>query len=185
MTSKTYPAFPHPEPKAIIIFCGDPRFLVATNSFITEELGFKEGEYLPLSLPGGISSLSEPFALPKDFKVLKEGLQFYLEHMASITEVILINHEDCRKYHSLVEKLGPLNKLRGSHGRTPIRRPQKGRRIGLEPRSAQHHRPALLREIRQRRTYAGCLRSRVTAESMDLQKRRERGLHRLRKNALS
>ena len=35
MTSKTYPAFPHPEPKAIIIFCGDPRFLVATNSFIT------------------------------------------------------------------------------------------------------------------------------------------------------
>ena len=114
MTSKTYPAFPHPEPKAIIIFCGDPRFLVATNSFITEELGFKEGEYLPLSLPGGISSLSEPFALPKDFKVLKEGLQFYLEHMASITEVILINHEDCRKYHSLVEKLGPLNKLRGA-----------------------------------------------------------------------
>ena len=65
MTSKTYPAFPHPEPKAIIIFCGDPRFLVATNSFITEELGFKEGEYLPLSLPGGISSLSEPFASPR------------------------------------------------------------------------------------------------------------------------
>jgi hypothetical protein len=28
--------------------------------------------------------------------------------------VILINHEDCRKYHSLVEKLGPLNKLRGA-----------------------------------------------------------------------
>jgi hypothetical protein len=114
MTSKTYPAFPHPEPKAIILFCGDPRFSLATSSFITDELGFKDGEYLPLSLPGGISSLSEPFALPKDFKVLKEGLQFYLEHMASITEVILINHEDCRKYHSLLEKLGPLNKLRGA-----------------------------------------------------------------------
>jgi hypothetical protein len=114
MTSKTYPAFPHPEPKAIILFCGDPRFLAATTSFITEELGFKEGEYLPLSVPGGIASLSEPFALPKDFKVLKEGLQFYLEHMGSITEVVLINHEDCRKYHALVEKLGVLSKIRGT-----------------------------------------------------------------------
>ena len=114
MTSKTYAAFPHPEPKAIILFCGDPRFLSATTSFITEELGYKEGEYLPLSVPGGIASLSEPFALPKDFKVLKEGLQFYLEHMGSISEVILINHEDCRKYHALVEKLGILNKLRGT-----------------------------------------------------------------------
>lgn len=114
MTSKTYAAFPHPAPKAIILFCGDPRFLSATTEFITEELGFKVGEYLPLSLPGGIASLSEPFALPKDFKVLKEGLQFYLEHMGSITEVILINHEDCRKYHALVEKLGILTKLRGT-----------------------------------------------------------------------
>jgi len=84
MTSKTYPAFPHPEPKAIIIFCGDPRFLVATNSFITEELGFKEGEYLPLSLPGGISSLSEPFALPKDFKVLKELSQIQIVEVSKV-----------------------------------------------------------------------------------------------------
>jgi hypothetical protein len=114
MTSKTYPAFPHPEPKAIILFCGDPRFLTATMSFITGELGFREGEYLPLSLPGGIASLSEPFALPKDFKVLKEGLQFYLEHMGSISEVILINHEDCRKYHALVEKLGTLKMIKGT-----------------------------------------------------------------------
>jgi hypothetical protein len=114
MTSKTYPAFPHPEPKAIIVFCGDPRFLVATTSFITDELGFKQGEYLPLSVPGGIASLSEPFALPKDFKVLKEGLQFYLEHMGSITEVILISHEDCRKYHALVEKLGSLKTIKGA-----------------------------------------------------------------------
>ena len=114
MTSKTYAAFPHPEPKAIIVFCGDPRFLLATRSFIAEELDFKEGEYLPLSLPGGIASLSEPFALPKDFKVLKEGLQFYLEHMGSISEVILISHEDCRKYQALGEKLGTLRMIKGS-----------------------------------------------------------------------
>lgn len=113
MTSKSYPAFPHPEPKAIILYCGDPRFLLATRSFIAEELGFTEGEYLPLSLPGGIASLSEPLALPKDFKVLKEGLQFYLEHMGSITEVILISHEDCRKYQALHEKLGSLKIFKG------------------------------------------------------------------------
>ena len=114
MPQKTYPAFPHPEPKAIVIFCGDPRFLSATTSFIVEELGLKQGEYLPFSVPGGIASLSEPFALPKDFKVLKEGLAFYLECMSSITRVILINHEDCKKYHALCEKLGSLALLRGT-----------------------------------------------------------------------
>jgi len=47
MASKTYPALPHPEPEAIVVFCGDPRFQSAIRSFIEDELGLHEGEYLP------------------------------------------------------------------------------------------------------------------------------------------
>ncbi len=109
METKTYPAFPHPEPEAIIVFCGDPRFQGAIASFIAEELHLKPGDFLPFSVPGGIASLSEQFARPKDFKVLKEGLEFYLTRLRTIRKVILINHEDCKKYHDLCENLGFLN----------------------------------------------------------------------------
>ena len=113
MEPKTYPASPHPEPEAIIVFCGDPRFQAAIASFIAEELHLKPGEYLPFSVPGGIASLSEQFARPKDFKVLKEGLEFYLTRLRTIRKVILINHEDCKKYHDLCERL-PFSFLSGS-----------------------------------------------------------------------
>lgn len=114
MEPKTYPASPHPEPEAIVVFCGDPRFQGAIASFIAEELGFKPGEFLPFSVPGGIAALSEPFARPKDFKVLREGLEFYLTRLRTIRKVILINHEDCKKYHDLCERLGPLSLVEGT-----------------------------------------------------------------------
>lgn len=114
MEPKTYPASPHPEPEAIVVFCGDPRFQGAINSFIAEELHLKPGEYLPFSVPGGIASLSEPFARPKDFKVLREGLEFYLTRLRTIRKVILINHEDCKKYQDLCQTLGPMFSVMGS-----------------------------------------------------------------------
>jgi|HubBroStandDraft_5_1064220.scaffolds.fasta_scaffold204569_2 hypothetical protein len=114
MEPKTYPASPHPEPEAIIVFCGDPRFQGAIASFISEELHLQPGEFLPFSVPGGIASLSEQFARPKDFKVLKEGLEFYLTRLRTIRKVILINHEDCKKYHDLCERLGPSSLLNGN-----------------------------------------------------------------------
>ena len=98
----------HPEPEAIIVFCGDPRFQGAIASFISEELHFDQESSCLFSVPGGVASLSEQFARPKDFKVLKEGLEFYLTRLRTIRKVILINHEDCKKYHDLCERLGPL-----------------------------------------------------------------------------
>jgi hypothetical protein len=114
MDPKTYPASAHPEPEAIIVFCGDPRFQAAIAAFIAEELHLKPGEFLPFSVPGGIASLSEPFARPKDFKVLKEGLEFYLTRLRTIHKVILINHEDCKKYLDLCEQLGPSSLKNGN-----------------------------------------------------------------------
>jgi hypothetical protein len=114
MDPKTYPAFANPEPEAIVVFCGDPRFQSAIASFIAEELGLGAGQFLPFSVPGGVASLSEQFARPKDFKVLKEGLEFYLTRLRTIRKVILINHEDCKKYHDLCERLGPLSLINGN-----------------------------------------------------------------------
>jgi hypothetical protein len=114
MEPRTYPASPRPEPEAIVVFCGDPRFQGAIASFIKEDLGLQPGQFLPFSVPGGIASLTEQFARPKDFKVLKEGLEFYLTRLRTIHKVILINHEDCKKYHDLCERLGPLALLGGS-----------------------------------------------------------------------
>ncbi|MDO8659965.1 MAG: hypothetical protein Q7K54_05215 [Candidatus Parcubacteria bacterium] len=68
--------------------------------------GLKEGTYVPLIIPGGISNFTEPEMLPKNFKVAKEQIQFFLDHFDSIKRVILINHEDCRGYESLKTRIG-------------------------------------------------------------------------------
>lgn len=52
-------------PRAIVVHCSDPRFQVAFRSFIQEDLKYKEGEYITIVVPGGISALSEPEAFPK------------------------------------------------------------------------------------------------------------------------
>ncbi len=90
MEPKTYPRFAASGTGGDHCLCGDPRFQ-AIASFISEELHLQSGEFLPFSVPGGIASLSEQFARPKDFKVLKEGLEFYLTRLRTIRKVILIS----------------------------------------------------------------------------------------------
>ncbi len=96
------------DPLAIVVHCSDPRFQKAFGEFIRDELGLKDGEYIPLVISGGVASLSEPLKLPKEFKFMKERLQFFVERFDSITRVILINHEDCRHYEMLKEVIGGL-----------------------------------------------------------------------------
>jgi len=93
-------------PKAVVVHCGDPRFQLAFQDFIQKKLNYKPGEYVLLVIPGGISALVEPETLPKNFKVAKEQIQFFLDHFDSIKTVVLINHEDCKAYESLKDKIG-------------------------------------------------------------------------------
>ncbi|MFA4936726.1 MAG: hypothetical protein WC575_00315 [Patescibacteria group bacterium] len=104
-------------PEAIIIHCDDPRFQNAFRNFIEGQqekgcLELAQGKYVPIIIPGGISSLSEMDALPKHFKVTKEQIEFILDHFHSVKVVILINHEDCQAYESLREKIGTNTFLR-------------------------------------------------------------------------
>ncbi len=104
---RTY-ALVHVPPRAIVIYCSDPRFQKAYAEFLRTELGLSEGEYLPLINPGGIASLTEPLKLPKEFKFMKDRLEFILENFHSVKQIILINHEDCRHYEQLKSLVGKL-----------------------------------------------------------------------------
>jgi hypothetical protein len=95
-------------PRAIVIQCSDPRFQKAFADFIRTELGLEEGEYIPLTTPGGVASFSEPFKLPKEFKFMKDRLEFFFENFKTVRRIILINHEDCRHYEQLKSIVGRL-----------------------------------------------------------------------------
>lgn len=95
-------------PEAIVIYCSDPRFQTAFEKFVEEELKLKKGTYVPMVIAGGIVSLSEQFQLPKEFKFIKERIEYFLDHMHSIKLVVLINHEDCQYYNAIKNKLGDI-----------------------------------------------------------------------------
>jgi hypothetical protein len=105
--ARTYPLVETP-PRALVIYCSDPRFQKAYAEFIRTDLGLGDGEFIPLATFGGIASLSEPFKLPKEFKFMKDRLEFVFENFKTVKRFILINHEDCRGYEELKSVVGRL-----------------------------------------------------------------------------
>jgi hypothetical protein len=108
---REYPVVPESKPDAIVVHCSDPRFQAAFDQFIGSELGLARGKFIPMVIGGGAGVLSHPEQLPKEFKFLKERFEHYRQSFPSIRRVVLINHEDCRYYGALKEKvmsfLGP------------------------------------------------------------------------------
>jgi hypothetical protein len=102
---KVYPLHETP-PQAVVIHCSDPHFQPAFRQFVSESLHLHEGEYLPLIVPGGAASLSEPLRLPEDFKFMKERLEFFLDQFKTVNRVIVVNHEDCPHYRMFMDLLG-------------------------------------------------------------------------------
>ncbi len=101
----TYPLL-EAHPRAIVIHCGDPRFQKAFGDFIRTELQLQDGEFVPLVVSGAVASLSEPLKLPKEFKFMKERLEFLFDRFDTIQRVVLINHEDCQHYEAMRTTLG-------------------------------------------------------------------------------
>ena len=104
---KTYESV-NREPVAIVVHCSDPRFQKALGEFTRNELGLKDGEYIPFVISGGVASLSEPLKLPKEFKFMKDRIELFLGLFDSIKRIVLINHEDCRHYDAMKDLLGGL-----------------------------------------------------------------------------
>lgn len=95
-------------PQALVIHCGDPRFQEAFRKFVTTELGI--ANYAPLIIGGGVHALGMQSFLPKNFKILWEQIKFFIKQQR-LTQVIVINHEDCiwydkmKGYHPKIDKL--------------------------------------------------------------------------------
>jgi len=111
---KVYPLV-DARPQAVVIHCSDPRFQKAFREFISEQLHLQDGECIPLVISGGVASLSEPLKLPKEFKFMKQRIEFFLKRFDSIRRIILINHEDCRHYEALRDLLGNVFLHRVAH----------------------------------------------------------------------
>ncbi len=101
---RLYTAVPDSKPAAVVIYCSDPRFQVAFEEFIEQELELIKGDYIPIVVGGGAGVLGHPELLPKEFKFLKERLEAYRQIFPTARRIILINHEDCRYYAALKVK---------------------------------------------------------------------------------
>jgi hypothetical protein len=102
---RLYAAVQHPKPEAIVVHCSDPRFQIAFEQFVTNELKLAKGTYLPIVIGGGAGVLGHPEQLPKEFKFLKDRFEFFRERFPSLRRVVLINHQDCLYYENLKSKL--------------------------------------------------------------------------------
>jgi hypothetical protein len=103
--ARVYDAVQNPKPEAVVVYCGDPRFQTAFEGFIANELKLAKGQYIPLVVGGGAGVLAHPERLPKEFKFMKERLEMYQQLFHSIRRIILINHEDCKYYSFLGERV--------------------------------------------------------------------------------
>ena len=104
------------QPEAIVFYCSDPRFQSAFGEFIEHELELGKGRFIPFVVAGSVSSLINPLKLPKEFKFVKERLEFFMKHFPGIRRIVLINHEDCgyfaeirTKFKSLFSSTGAKN----------------------------------------------------------------------------
>ncbi len=91
-------------PEAVVVYCSDTRFKEATEKFFKEDLNLQN----PFSIvvPASIGHLSAQSLLPKNFKFLKEQIEFAASNCKEeLKKVVLVNHEDCHGYQMLESKL--------------------------------------------------------------------------------
>lgn len=82
----------------LVIHCSDPKWRKTFEKFLEEELGLKH--YALIAIPGSVSSVSVEMALPKRLKVLKDYMEFMVEH-GKPPRLVIINHDGCRMYKKL------------------------------------------------------------------------------------
>jgi hypothetical protein len=103
--TSVYEAMSEVHPEAVAVYCGDPRLQTAFELFIENELELAKGQYIPLVVGGGAGVLANPERLPKEFKFMKDRFDLIHRAFPSVTRAILINHEDCKYYRLLAERI--------------------------------------------------------------------------------
>ena len=104
-----YRTSPHGAPAesgVIVVHCSDPRYQWHFHEFLEHGLGIRE--YGLMSVPGGPQLLARLEFLPKFSWSGWRWLKFLVK-LTKPERVILINHEDCRWYHSLLQAEDPMH----------------------------------------------------------------------------
>jgi len=100
--SKAYPVARNIKLMAIIDRCLDRRFRIGHRRLIEEDLGLAPENIVPIKRAGGAGPLRLKKKgwkrLPKD---VRDQLELFVEEHPEIGCIILINHEDCRRYDKI------------------------------------------------------------------------------------
>jgi hypothetical protein len=102
-----YRTSPHGVPTdsgVIVVHCSDPRYQWHFHEFLRNGLGVRE--YGLVAVPGGPQLLARLEFLPKFSWVGWRWLKFLLD-LTKPERVIVINHDDCRWYFSLLRTPAP------------------------------------------------------------------------------
>lgn len=89
---------------AIIVRCFDRRFRIAHSRLITEDLCLKPGTYWPPKSAGGVAPLARSTQMRAKFYALMDDIETAMRHSPNLRHIILIGHQDCRKYDVLVDR---------------------------------------------------------------------------------
>lgn len=119
MDNRKFPAQKDARPRAIVMHCIDPRFSLAFEQFIEQELGLNRHNDIVMKLAGGPAPLACPKRTPSRYKQLKKALQFKSSKFESIERVIAIAHSHCAYYSTIPfkfdEAFGELEKTDLAH----------------------------------------------------------------------
>lgn len=81
-------------PKALLLACSDNKFPFGEHS--DKDLGLPEGYCFPIRVPGGPIPLVYKDEVPDyHYKSLLAHIRFALDKRPTITEIVVICHEDC------------------------------------------------------------------------------------------
>ena len=103
-----YHPFLEGDPDALVIHCADPRFQRAFRSFLEEELNIRMP--MVIALPGVTSHFGMQMMFPKNWYAMRSHLKTMIDRH-NVARVVLINHDDCKGYSKIADKLGGLVKV--------------------------------------------------------------------------
>lgn len=89
-------------PRTIVVHCLDSRFKLAHDLFIKEELRLETFDFLAIPIAGGAGVLARQKEMPNCFWSVIGQLDLFTRK-TEIDCIILISHQDCRRYDELRE----------------------------------------------------------------------------------
>ncbi len=90
--------------KAVVLRCPDLRLREPHKNFLKQELGLSGGDYFSLKRAGGAIALARPEEMGAEFRSVFTEIGMFLKLHGEIGHIIIINHEDCKKYDATIDR---------------------------------------------------------------------------------